>query len=95
MLLAAACRRDPEPRSVRERLEAAASGLAELEQLRQRHEALVRGVLEVREKPPELPEQRRREARGCPEEEALQENILLLRKQLVGPAPGCQARCAA
>lgn len=82
MLLSAACRRDPEPRSVRERLEAAASGLAELEQLRQRHEALVRGVLEVREKPPELPEHRRREARRCPEEEALQENILLLRKQL-------------
>lgn len=80
---------------MRERLEAAASGLAELEQLRQRHEALVRSALEVREEPRELPGRLRRETRGCPEEEALQENILLLRKQLVGPAPGWQARCAA
>lgn len=77
---------------MRERLEAAVSGLAELEQLRQKHETLVRSVLEVREEPRQLPLRLRREAR---EEEVLQENILLLRKQLVGPAPGGQARCAA
>lgn len=69
---------------MRERLEAAVSGLAELEQLRQKHEALVRSALEAREMPSRL----RRDARERPEEEALQENILLLRKQLVGPAPG-------
>ncbi|XP_034051229.1 dapper homolog 1 [Thalassophryne amazonica] len=60
------------PRSVRERLEAAVSGLGELEYLRQRQEALVRAALEHRA------EERRREVR----EKLLQENILLLRKQL-------------
>lgn len=84
MLLTASCRRDsdlcsgaagdaaaPERlRSVRERLEAAGSGLVELELLRQRQEDLVRAVLELRDQ--------------GREERLLEENILLLRKQLVG-----------
>lgn len=63
------------PRSVRERLEAAVSGLGELEYLRQRQEQLVRAALE---------QQRPGEALSS-EEKLLEENILLLRKQLVGP----------
>lgn len=57
--------------SVRERLDATESGLEELEFLRQRQEVLVRTALEPREA----------------EEKLLEENILLLRKQLVGPDP--------
>lgn len=86
MLPSAASRRDPDVaaetdaserlRSVRERLEAAESGLGELEFLRQRQEVLVRAALE-----------RSREAELSSEEKLLEENILLLRKQLVGPDP--------
>lgn len=61
--------------SVRERLEATVSGLGELEFLRQRQEVLVRAALE----------EQRREAQLSSEEKLLEENILLLRKQLVGP----------
>lgn len=69
-------------RSVRERLEATVSGLGELEYLRQRQEVLVRAALELRE---EEEQERRREAQLNSEEKLLEENILLLRKQLVGP----------
>lgn len=64
-------------RSVRERLEATVSGLGELEYLRQRQEVLVRAALEVREEEAQL-----REAQLSSEEKLLEENILLLRKQL-------------
>lgn len=82
MLPTAASRRDraadPDAaerlRSVRERLEATVSGLGELEFLRQRQEVLVRAALELRE-----------EVELSSEEKLLEENILLLRKQLVGP----------
>ncbi|KAM7376582.1 hypothetical protein PAMP_006306 [Pampus punctatissimus] len=66
-------------RSVRERLEATVSGLGELEYLRQRQEVLVRAALELRE---EAAEDRRREPQLSSEEKLLEENILLLRKQL-------------
>ncbi|KAK5857904.1 hypothetical protein PBY51_011114 [Eleginops maclovinus] len=69
-------------RSVRERLEATASGLQELEFLRQRQELLVRGALELRE---EAEEEEEKDAKLNSEEKILEENILLLRKQLVGP----------
>lgn len=62
-------------RSVRERLEATVSGLEELELLRQRQELRVRATLDPR----------RREAERSSEEKLLEENILVLRKQLVGP----------
>ncbi|XP_076013164.1 dapper homolog 1 [Genypterus blacodes] len=84
MLLTVSCRRNSDPcscrdgatgdaaaerlRPVRERLEAAGSGLAELELLRQRQEDLVRAVLELQDQDRE--------------ERLLEENILLLRKQL-------------
>ncbi|XP_026195389.1 dapper homolog 1 isoform X2 [Anabas testudineus] len=79
MLPTAASRRDraadPDAaerlRSVRERLEATVSGLGELEFLRQRQEVLVRAALELRE-----------EVELSSEEKLLEENILLLRKQL-------------
>ncbi|XP_078133658.1 dapper homolog 1 [Sander vitreus] len=80
MPLSAPCRRDrtasdadavERQRSVRERVEAAVSGLAELEYLRQRQEGLVRAALP-----------RCREAQRNSEEKLLEENILLLRKQL-------------
>lgn len=63
-------------RSVRERLEAAVSGLGELDYLRQRQEQLVRAALE---------QQQPGDAALSSEEKLLEENILLLRKQLVGP----------
>lgn len=106
MLLSAASRRDTDARcsrdraadpdaaerlrSVRERLEATVSGLGELEFLRQRQEVLVRAALELREAGAAEAE-RRREVELSSEEKLLEENILLLRKQLVGPdlsAPG-------
>ncbi|KAI3367092.1 hypothetical protein L3Q82_008126 [Scortum barcoo] len=75
MLLSAAPRRDrAAAEAVRERLEAAASGLGELDLLRQRQEELVRSALELREE--------EREAPRSSEEKLLEENILLLRKQL-------------
>ncbi|CAN9501929.1 unnamed protein product [Ophioblennius macclurei] len=71
---------------VRERLEAAASGLAELDYLRQRQEELVRAALELQEPPvgeeEAEEEQRRREVQLSSEEKLLEENILLLRRQL-------------
>ncbi|XP_069008886.1 dapper homolog 1 [Embiotoca jacksoni] len=97
MLLSGPCRRDADGRcgrdkavaadvdaaerlrSVRERLEATVSGLGELEYLRQRQEVLVRAALELRE---EEVEERQREAQLSSEEKLLEENILLLRKQL-------------
>ncbi|XP_029973407.1 dapper homolog 1 [Salarias fasciatus] len=66
------------PRPVRERLEAAVSGLGELEFLRQRQEELVRAALELQE----AAEDRRREVQLSSEEKLLEENILLLRRQL-------------
>lgn len=95
MLLSTASRRDRAAadadaaerlRSVRERLEAAVSGLGELDYLRQRQEVLVRSALELGEEQQEqeVEEERRREARVRSEEKVLEENILLLRKQLVG-----------
>lgn len=90
MPLSAAPSRDKAPsdvnvaerqRSTRERLEATVSGLGELEYLRQRQEVLVRSALEFREGE----EEERRKARVGLEEKLLEENILLLRKQLVGP----------
>lgn len=60
-------------RLVREQLDATVSGLAELDYLRQRQEVLVRAALEPER---EAEEQRSRE------EKLLEENILLLRKQL-------------
>ncbi|XP_029316462.1 LOW QUALITY PROTEIN: dapper homolog 1 [Cottoperca gobio] len=68
-------------RSVRERLEATVSGLEELEYLRQRQAVLVRTALELREGK-EKDEERQREAQLNSEEKLLEENILLLRKQL-------------
>ncbi|KAK1875470.1 Dapper like 1, partial [Dissostichus eleginoides] len=67
-------------RAVRERQEAAASGLQELEFLRQRQERLVRGALELREE--EVEEEEEKETQLNSEEKILEENILLLRKQL-------------
>lgn len=60
------------------------SGLGELELLRRRQEVLVRAALGLRE-PREEEERRRREAQLSSEEKLLEGNILLLRKQLVGP----------
>lgn len=78
MPLSSACRRERADaaerlRSVRERLDAVMFGLGELENLRQRQQVLIRTALE---KPED------REARLSPEE-----NILVLRRQLVGPEP--------
>ncbi|KAK5886901.1 hypothetical protein CesoFtcFv8_017887 [Champsocephalus esox] len=70
-------------RAVRERQDAAASGLQELDFLRQRQERLVRGALELREG--EVEEEEEKETQLNSEEKILEENILLLRKQLVGP----------
>ncbi|XP_039979328.1 dapper homolog 1-like [Xiphias gladius] len=70
-------------RSVRERLEATVSGIGELDYLRQRQEVLVRAALELREEEEQDQDQeRRREAQLSSEEKLLEENILLLRKQL-------------
>uniref|UniRef100_A0A667Y5K5 Dishevelled-binding antagonist of beta-catenin 1 n=1 Tax=Myripristis murdjan TaxID=586833 RepID=A0A667Y5K5_9TELE len=67
---------DAERARTRERLEAALSGLAELELLRQRHELLVRAALH------EPPPGRERASPRSPDEKLLEDNILLLRKQL-------------
>lgn len=82
---------DTERQRTRERQEATLAGLAELEYLRQRQELLVRGALRgpggaaaaprAGELPPGEAAQRSRL-----EEKFLEENILLLRKQLVGRA---------
>lgn len=61
------------------------SGLGELELLRRRQEVLVRAALGLREPREEEEERRRREAQLSSEEKLLEGNILLLRKQLVGP----------
>ncbi|KAK2892318.1 hypothetical protein Q8A73_017983 [Channa argus] len=92
MLLSTASRRDRAAdldaaerlRSIRERLDATMSGLEELEFLRQRQEVLVRAALELREVEGEVEEaaERRREVPISSEEKLLEENILLLRKQL-------------
>lgn len=68
--------------SVRERMEATVSGLKELEYLRHRQEVLVHTVLEVQGGVEE--ERQRDAAQLSSEEKLLEENILLLRKQLVG-----------
>ncbi|XP_053700474.1 dapper homolog 1 isoform X2 [Synchiropus splendidus] len=62
--------------AVRERLEAAVCGISELDQRRQRQEVLVRAALELREESESPPLKR------SSEEKLLEENILLLRKQL-------------
>lgn len=82
MLPSGTSRRDKA--AVRERLEASVSGLGELELLRRRQEVLVRAALGLREEEEEE-ERRRREAQLSSEEKLLEGNILLLRKQLVGP----------
>ncbi|XP_068608279.1 dapper homolog 1 [Brachionichthys hirsutus] len=63
-------------RSVRERLEATGSGLGELEYLRQRQEELVRTALDLQQ------EEQQKESHLSSEEKLLEDNILLLRKQL-------------
>ncbi|KAM9328777.1 dapper homolog 1 [Pholidichthys leucotaenia] len=69
-------------RSVRERLEATVSGLMELEYMRQRQEGLVQTALKFRGSDPHLQEERWKEAPLSSKEKLLEENILLLRKQL-------------
>nr|XP_046268928.1 dapper homolog 1 isoform X2 [Scatophagus argus] len=90
LLSAAASRRDRAAadaeaaerlRSVRERLEATVSGLGELEYLRQRQEVLVRAAVGLRDEEV-AEEERRKDAHLNSEEKLLEENILLLRKQL-------------
>lgn len=83
---------DTERQRTRERQEATLAGLAELEYLRQRQELLVRGALRgagaagaaVRGAG-ELPGEAAQRSRL--EEKFLEENIMLLRKQLVGGSP--------
>ncbi|KAM9777975.1 dapper homolog 1 [Neosynchiropus ocellatus] len=75
-MLSGTARRDVAADPVRERLEAAASGISELDQRRRRQEVLVRAVLELREESDPQP------LRRSSEEKLLEENILLLRKQL-------------
>ncbi len=64
---------------IRERVDATVAGLTELEYLRQRHELLVRSVLNCQDKPCLTVE----DSYLNTEEKLLEENILLLRKQLV------------
>lgn len=90
---------DTERQRTRERQEATLAGLAELEYLRQRQELLVRGALRgtggagAAPRAGELPGEAAQRSRL--EEKFLEENILLLRKQLVGRARrwghGCRA----
>ena len=82
---------DTERQRTRERQEATLAGLAELEYLRQRQELLVRGALRssggagaAAARAGELPGEAAQRSRL--EEKFLEENILLLRKQLVGRA---------
>jgi hypothetical protein len=82
---------DTERQRTRERQEATLAGLAELEYLRQRQELLVRGALRcaggagtAARGAGELPGDVAQRSRL--EEKFLEENILLLRKQLVGRA---------
>lgn len=78
---------DTERQRTRERQEATLAGLAELEYLRQRQELLVRGALRGAGVAPRAGEPPGEAAgRGRLEEKFLEENILLLRKQLVGRA---------
>lgn len=81
-VLSVACRGDSDAaermRSLRERLETTVYGLGELVCLRWWQEMLVRGALELRL---EAQEEWRIE------EKLLEENVVLLRKKLVGPAP--------
>nr|XP_044629599.1 dapper homolog 1 [Equus asinus] len=74
---------DTERQRTRERQEATLAGLAELEYLRQRQELLVRGALRGAGAAPRAGEPPGEAAgRGRLEEKFLEENILLLRKQL-------------
>lgn len=85
----------------RERLEATLAGLGELEYLRQRQELLVRNALNSREETT-VTVQSTGDNKEChlnvahegnylsTEEKLLEENILLLRKQLVGISIICQ-----
>lgn len=89
---------DTERLRTRERQEATLAGLAELEYLRQRQELLVRGALRGAGGPGvaapragELPAEAAQRSRL--EEKFLEENILLLRKQLVGRAPRWEHDC--
>lgn len=77
MQLSAQCRKAAVERrsSVRERMEAAASGVGELDYLRHRQELLVQAALDIRT----------RESSGPGSGVLLEENALLLKKQLVGP----------
>lgn len=82
---------DTERQRTRERQEATLAGLAELEYLRQRQELLVRGALRgaggagsAAPRAGELPGEAAQRSRL--EEKFLEENILLLRKQLVSGA---------
>ncbi|XP_017555333.1 dapper homolog 1 [Pygocentrus nattereri] len=66
----------------RERLDAALAGLGELEYLRHRQEGLVRGALTQREERGSASASGEEESYLNKEEKLLEENILLLRKQL-------------
>lgn len=74
----------------RDRFEATLAGLGELDFLKHRQEYLVRGAMELlkaSEKPAALKDERRKASQGelylTPEEKQLEDNILMLRKQLV------------
>lgn len=86
---------DTERQRTRERQEATLAGLAELEYLRQRQELLVRGALRgagaAVSRTGELPGEATQRSRL--EEKFLEENILLLRKQLVGCARRWEHSC--
>lgn len=71
---------DMERVRTRERLDATVAGLAELEYVRQRQELLVRSVLNFQEENPSVGVE---DSYLNNEEKLLEENILLLRKQLV------------
>ncbi|XP_029454063.1 dapper homolog 1 [Rhinatrema bivittatum] len=75
---------EAERQRTRERLEATLAGLGELEYLRQRQELLVKALLGAgsRELPSEAPPPRPGDAQRSLEEKFLEENILLLRRQL-------------
>lgn len=73
----------------RDRFEATLAGLGELDFLKHRQEYLVRGAMELlkaSEKPAALKDERRKASQGelylTPEEKQLEDNILMLRKQL-------------
>lgn len=85
---------EAERQRTRERLEATLAGLGELEYLRQRQELLVKSLL-LRRAPGAQGGRGEQQGEGPPprslEEKFLEENILLLRRQLVSRARGAGA----